>query len=95
MKKDKYNKNTGMMNKDIVLFLTLEKSSPFADVYLEPCKTSEMGLFVKIKVMSDTILLFCFLSLKESFFETKKGFFISLQSLFSFLRESNFKILKS
>ena len=44
--------------------------------------------------MCDTILLFCFLNLKGSLFETKKSFFISLQKFFTFLRLSNFKILE-
>ena len=44
-----------------------------------------------LKVLSATFLPVCFLSLKESTFETWKN--ISLQKLFSLARKSNFRIL--
>ena len=47
-----------------------------------------------LKFVSTTFLLFCFLSVKGSFCETKKNlFFISLQKFFSFSKKSNFRIL--
>ena len=46
-----------------------------------------------LKVVSATFLLVCFSSLKESTYETRKMFFISLRKLFSFPRKSNFRFL--
>ena len=46
-----------------------------------------------LKAVSAIFLLVCFLSLKESTFETRKNVFIPLHKLFSFSRKSNFRIL--
>ena len=46
-----------------------------------------------LKVVSATFVLVCFLSLKESTCKTRKNVFNSLQTLFSFSRKSNFRIL--
>ena len=54
-------------------------------------KMNDRSLLLSLKVVSATILLVCFLSLKESTCETKKN--VSLQKLFSFSRISNFRIL--
>ena len=50
-----------------------------------------------LKVRSDIFLPFCFLSLKENTFETRKngGVLFPFKKLFSFLRFSNFEILES
>ena len=42
--------------------------------------------------MSASFLLLCFLSLKESTFETRKMFLVSLEKLFSSSRKSKFRI---
>ena len=46
-----------------------------------------------LKVVLATFLLVCFLSLNESTCRTRKNVFISLQKLYSFRRNSNFRIL--
>ena len=50
-------------------------------------------LFYMLKVVSTTIFVVCFLSLKDSPCESRKMCFISFQKLFSFSRRSNFRIL--
>ena len=47
-----------------------------------------------LKFVSVTFLLVCFLSLKESFCETRKNVFILLQKLLPLLRKSKFWIFK-
>ena len=46
--------------------------------------------FIYLKVVSDTFLLVCFVCLKERICEARKKVFISLQKLFSLLRQLNF-----
>ena len=58
----------------------------------EKRKTNKLNVF-KLKFVSATFLLVCFLDLNESNYETRKKFFISLEKLFSFSRKSNFRIL--
>ena len=48
-----------------------------------------MKRFVLLKVVSTRFLLVCFLSLKESTFETFESFLFSLQKFFPFSRKSN------
>ena len=53
----------------------------------------DMKIHSKVKVVSATFLLVCFLSLNESTCQIRKMLFIPLQKLFSFSRKSTFSIL--
>ena len=50
-------------------------------------------IIVTLKVLSATVLIVCFLSLKGVLAKLGNMFFISLQKLFSFSGKSNFRIL--
>ena len=53
------------------------------------------SLQLALKVTFDMRLLFCFLSLKKSTFDTGEMFFLSHQKLVLFLKYSNFANLES
>ena len=55
-----------------------------AKIFTKFQKSEILMIGTLLKIESATFFLVCFLSLKESPFETRKMFFISLQKLFSF-----------